>query len=82
MFDVMYCGIIYKKMFKGNDEFEKTQARKLTGLTQESFAPKVGLTKNGYALYETARREPSISTLVRISKELQISVDWLLGLES
>lgn len=96
--EIMYFDImeLLEKMAKIHDEFEKKikthyrgifatrlkQARKLTGLTQESFAPKVGLTKNGYALYETARREPSISTLVRISKELQISVDWLLGLKS
>lgn len=56
------------------------QARKMTGLTQARFAPKIGLTKNGYALYETARRDPSIPTLIRIAKELKISADWLLGL--
>lgn len=55
------------------------QARKAAGLTQEKIAPKVGLTKNGYALYETAKREPSLSTLVAIADEFDVSVDWLLG---
>lgn len=96
-YEVIFCDIVkfIEKVFGVHEELEKKikthyrkvfatrlkQARKLTGLTQEVFAPKVGLTKNGYALYETARRDPSIPTLVRISKELRTSVDWLLGLK-
>lgn len=66
----------YRKVFA--ERLKK--ARKKIGLTQSTFAPKIGLTKNGYALYETARRDPSIPTLIRLAKELKISTDWLLGI--
>lgn len=55
-------------------------ARKAAKLTQEKFAPRLGLTKNGYALYETAKRDPSIPTLIRLAKELHCTADNLLGL--
>ena len=66
----------YRKIFASRLK----QARKTAGLTQEKIAPKVGLTKNGYALYETAKRDPSIPTLIRLTKELNCTADCLLGI--
>lgn len=56
------------------------QARKEKGLTQAALAEKMNMTQSGYTSYEIARRDPSIPTLVRLSKELNRPVDWLLGL--
>lgn len=56
------------------------QARKAMGLTQKIFADKLGMSQTGYMQYETARRDPSIPTLIEIAKKLQRPTDWLLGL--
>ncbi len=65
----------YRKTFADRLKF----ARQKTGLSQRAFAPKLNMSQNGYALYETGQRDPSIPTLIRLSKILNRSVDWLLG---
>ena len=57
------------------------EARLSAGLTQLQLAKQLGMTPNGYNPYENAKREPSLTTLVKISKILKKSTDWLLGLE-
>lgn len=54
-------------------------ARQSTGLTQKAFAKKVGMSQNGFSLFETGQRDPSIPMLIRLSKLLNRSADWLLG---
>lgn len=56
------------------------QARKEAGLTQAKIAAQIGMGQNRYTLYETARREPSLATLIRLSRVLKRPTDWLLGL--
>lgn len=65
----------YRKTFADRLKF----ARQKTGLSQRAFAPKLNMSQNGYALYETGQRDPSIPTLIRLSKILNRPVDWLLG---
>lgn len=65
----------YRKIFSDRLKF----ARQSTGLTQKKFAQKVGMSQNGFSQFETGQREPSIPMLIRLSKTLGRSADWLLG---
>lgn len=53
------------------------QIRKSAEMTQDSFAEKLGLTKNFISLVETGKREPSDRTLKDICREFNISYLWL-----
>lgn len=66
---------VYRKNFADRLRF----ARQATGLSQKAFAPKIGMSQNGYSYFETAQRDPSIPTLIRLSKIFNRSTDWLLG---
>ena len=56
------------------------QARKEARLTQAQLAAQIGMTQGGYTQYENAGREPSLSTLAKLSRILKRPTDWLLGL--
>lgn len=56
------------------------QARKKIGLTQTQLANAIGMTAGGYTNYENSLREPSLATLKKIVRTLNVSADWLLGL--
>lgn len=56
------------------------QARTAIGMTQRELASAVNMSQNGFQQYEGARREPSLTTLTRLSKTLRQSTDWLLGI--
>lgn len=56
------------------------EARKAKGLTQAQIAAKIGISQGSYAQYENMKREPSLQTLAWLSKILERSIDWLLGL--
>lgn len=66
---------VYRKIFADRLKF----ARQATKLNQREFARRVGLTQTGYSPYENGQRSPSIPTLIRFSKILNRSADWLLG---
>ena len=65
----------YRRIFADRLKF----ARRSTGLTQKKFAQKIGISQNGLSLFETGQRDPSIPMLIRFSKTLGRSADWLLG---
>jgi len=48
--------------------------------TQEDLAKKCGLHTTAIAQFETGRRKPSFNNLIKISKGLNVSLDWLMGL--
>lgn len=52
----------------------------LLGITNSEVARRAGLTDRRYGNYVTGRREPDLSTLVRIATVLSISVDELIGM--
>ena len=56
------------------------KARIEAGLTQQQLANKIQMSQGGYTQYELARRDPSIPTLIKLSRILNQSTDWLLGL--
>lgn len=56
-------------------------ARKQKGLTQVELAEKLGLSQTSYQRMETGRHDMKLSTIYNICKALEISADWLIGLE-
>lgn len=56
------------------------EARLAAGYTQQQMADKLCIRQQSYTRYETNAGEPSMSTLVKISLTLEVSVDYLLGL--
>lgn len=49
-------------------------------LTQEELAQKINISSSSISLYERGDREPNLTTLINISKTLNVSTDYLLGL--
>jgi transcriptional regulator with XRE-family HTH domain len=52
--------------------------RRRRGLTQEALAAKAGLSRTYLARLETARQDPTLSTLVKLAKALGVRVTRLL----
>ena len=53
--------------------------RKDTGLTQVDVASKLGISQQAYASWERGIKKPTQENLVKLSKILNVSVDYLLG---
>jgi transcriptional regulator with XRE-family HTH domain len=53
--------------------------RRRRGLTQEALAAKAGLSRTYLARLETARQDPTLSTLVKLAKALGVPVADLLS---
>lgn len=49
-------------------------------LTQRELGEKVGLSQQAIPQIETGSNKPSIDTLLKLSKALEVSADYLLGL--
>lgn len=56
------------------------QAREKLGYTQEELAEMLSLNVRNITRYENDDAQPTADTLYRISKALQVSVDYLLDL--
>lgn len=52
------------------------------GLTQRQVSDSIGCAPSVYSRYETGDREPSIDTLIRLSRCLGVSIDCLVGNET
>ena len=52
--------------------------RRQTGLTQAQLAGRLQISPSAMGMYEQGRREPSVDILLRLSRELGVSVDFLL----
>lgn len=46
------------------------------------FARKIGVSINTYQHYEYGKRAPSLSFIIAVCHKLDVSADWLLGLDS
>ena len=57
------------------------EARLNSKLTQANMASRLGLTPPAYTRYESGANEPPLVTLAKISNILDVTTDWLLGLE-
>lgn len=57
------------------------QARRVRGLQQAGLAREVGTTPSAVSQWEGFTREPSAENLRKLSRSLDVSADWLLGLD-
>lgn len=57
------------------------QARKGNGLTQQQAAEKIGVPQQTWQRYESGKCDLKMSTIYNICKALDISADWLMGLQ-
>lgn len=53
--------------------------RKSKGMTQKQLAESIDVTASTITKYETEKLEPNISTLIKISQCLEVSIDNILG---
>ena len=56
----------------------KAAQRKRMGISQTQLARRLQISAGAIGMYEQGRREPLSDILVRLSKELGVSVDYLL----
>lgn len=50
-------------------------------LTRKQVAELVGVSESLIGLYESAARQPSLSTLVKLATQYHVTTDYLLGFE-
>jgi transcriptional regulator with XRE-family HTH domain len=55
------------------------ELRKANKLTQKDFAEELGIAQTTYAGYETGRHEPDLSTLLKMSRVLKVSINYLIN---
>ena len=58
------------------------QAREQAGITQEELAGSIGISRAAIARYELGEIEPKIRNLVLLAEHLNVSTDYLLGVNS
>lgn len=59
-----------------------TARRKECGFTQETLADRMGIAQPTIQRWESGKREPNIDQLIELAKILDVSIDWLVGLNS
>ena len=55
------------------------EIRKERGIKQKELAAKLGIAANTLSQYETGSREPDIDTTKRIARELNVTIEELVG---
>ena len=56
------------------------EVREKRGLSKKQLAETLQITPRAYQYYEEGKREPPYDRLVDLARELDISIDYLLGL--
>ena len=72
---------ILRKRYRDNFAERLKQARLNAKMTQRDLAERLNYTTDGFRELEKPRSEPNLMTLIRLSRELNVSTDWLLGLK-
>jgi transcriptional regulator with XRE-family HTH domain len=54
------------------------EIRLATGLSQDKFAPTIGLTRGNYAQLEIGKQKPSLETLALVVRNYNKSYEWLI----
>lgn len=57
------------------------EARQKKDMSRRALAERLGYSTKGFGELELGRNEPNLTTLIRLSQELGVSADWLLGLK-
>lgn len=65
---------IYRKEFAGRLRL----ARTVKDYSQGYIANELGLTVGAYQFYERGQREPNLTNLIRLSKILDVTLEWLI----
>lgn len=55
------------------------ELRKQCNMNQGELAAKIGVSASAVGMYEQGRREPDTSTLLKIARCFDVSVDYLIG---
>ena len=55
------------------------EIRLARGMTQEELAKKTGVSQSQIARYENGNFEPNLDTLKALARELDVTIDELLG---
>lgn len=55
------------------------ELRKQRGMSQSELAQKIDVSTSAVGMYEQGRREPDTSTLLKIARFFDVSVDFLIG---
>lgn len=73
--------VLFKNKGDGMTSFSKRlkELRKRNNLTQQELADKVGTKRVNVTKWETARTEPTLENIVKLSKILDTTTDFLLG---
>lgn len=58
------------------------ELRKEKKLTQKEIAEQIGIKRNSYSDWETGKNEPNLENIVKLSKILGTTIDFLLGKSS
>ena len=53
--------------------------RQNKGLSQAQLAKRLHISASAVGMYEQGRREPSVEILIALSRELEVSLDYLLS---
>jgi len=56
-------------------------AREISGKTQEQVAEQIGVSRTAVSRWELGEIEPNIQNLLSLAKALNVSTDFLLGVE-
>lgn len=56
--------------------------RKASGMTQQELCEHLHLRRSTYSYYETGATSPSLEILQRIATEFDVSLDYLLGMDT
>lgn len=54
------------------------ELREKKGVSQKEIAEKINKTFQAYSLYEIGKRDPDTSTLIKLARYFNVSVDYLL----
>ena len=68
-----------QEIYRENFAERLKRARLKAKLSRKELGDTINLSPNGYGQYESARREPSLTSLIRLSRTLKVSADWLIG---
>ena len=68
-----------QEVYRENFAERLKQARIKANLSRKQLGDTINISPNGYGQYESARREPSLTSLIRIARTLNVSTDWLVG---
>ena len=68
-----------QEVYRRNFATRLKKARIKAGLSRQQLGAVIKLSPNGIGQYEIGRREPSITSLIRLARKLNVSVDWLIG---